>query len=112
MKTVTEKQFPDAVLAPSFVEPFVVLFSASWCGPCKALKPVIERLAGDLDFRLVGVDAGEEKGLATFYGIRSVPTLAVFKEGKVISQIVGGKTEAQIRDFLYKAQVTQNKLEF
>lgn len=112
MINVTEAQFNEEVLAPSFQAPVVVMFHAEWCGPCKGVKPIIRVLAHDLTFRLRGVDAGVEKGLASFYGVRGVPTIAVFKDGSVVSSITGGKTEAQIRDFLYKANVTQNQLEF
>lgn len=89
MKQVTEPQFTDTVLLSSFNRPVAVLFSAAWCGPCKVIKPRIERQSALLGFDVISVDAGEEKALAAFYGVRAVPTLAVFKEGRVAAMKAG-----------------------
>lgn len=102
MKQVTETQFADAVLLPSFNRSVAVLFSASWCGPCKVIKPRIERLSALHAFDVTSVDAGEEKALAGFYGVRAVPTLAVFRDGKVVGMKAGAGTlgEADMIAFL------------
>lgn len=89
MKQVTEPQFTDAILLTSFNRPVAVLFSAAWCGPCKVIKPRIERLSALHGFDVISVDAGEEKALAGFYGVRAVPTLAVFREGRVAGMKAG-----------------------
>lgn len=113
MFDTTQAKFLDDVLKLSYAAPVVVLFHAEWCGPCKTLKPIVERLSASLAFPLVGVDAGAERGLVSSEGVRGVPTLIVYKDGTMHGKpSVGGKTEAQIRDFLYKASVTQNTLEF
>ena len=102
MKQVNEAQFTDAVLLTSFNRPVTVLFSASWCGPCKVIKPRIERLSALHGFDVTSVDAGEEKPLAAFYGVRAVPTLAIFKEGKVAAMKAGAGnlSEADMIAFL------------
>lgn len=89
MNQVSEKQFPEEVLLRSFDKPVAVLFSAAWCGPCKVAKPRIERLSALHGFSIVSVDAGEEKGLAGFYSIRAVPTLAIFRDAKVVATVSG-----------------------
>jgi thioredoxin-like negative regulator of GroEL len=89
MKQVNEAQFSSEVLLPSFNRPIAVLFSAEWCGPCKVIKPRIERLSALHAFPVTSVDAGVEKPLAAFYGVRAVPTLAIFREGKVVGATAG-----------------------
>ena len=110
MNYLDEEQFSKYAIGPSYAKPVVVMFSTQTCAPCAVMKPLIERLASELSFPLFGINAVEEKGLVRFYDIRSVPTIAVFKENKVISTLVGKKTEEQIKDFLFKAGVTQNTL--
>lgn len=100
MKNVTESQFNEAVLLPSFQQPVLVMFHAAWCGPCKSVKPIIERLSDSFGFGVIGVDAGEERALASFWGVRGVPTIAVFKEGKLVAQKSGTQSEPVIRSFL------------
>jgi putative thioredoxin len=98
--------FFDDVLKASYAEPVVVMFHASWCGPCKSMKPLVERLATDIGFTLVGVDAGAERELATSESVRAVPTLIVYKDGKAVgSPSAGGKTETALRTFLATAGV-------
>lgn len=68
----------------------VVDFFATWCGPCKMLSPVLEELEEDRsDFKVVKIDIDKEQALARSYGIMSVPTLILFKDGKEIAKKVG-----------------------
>jgi thioredoxin-like negative regulator of GroEL len=83
----------------------VVMFHASWCGPCKGMKPLVEALAAELGFRLIGVDAGEHRTLASVHGVRGVPTLTVFRDGAAQASVSGGQTDARLRSFLAAAGV-------
>lgn len=89
MQQISEAQFSEHVLLRSFEKPVAVLFSAAWCGPCKVLKPRIERLSALHGFSVSVVDAGVDRALAGFYGVRAVPSLLVFSEAKVVGTAVG-----------------------
>ena len=69
----------------------VIQFSASWCGPCRQLTPIMEQLSTDFNNKAVfgKVDIDNDQELATKYGIRSVPTTIIFKDGKVVDTITG-----------------------
>lgn len=98
--------FFEDVLKDSYERPVVVMFHASWCGPCKSMKPLVERLAAALPFELVGVDGGVERELAASESVRGVPTLLVYKNGKQVgASLTGAKNESQIREFLAKCGV-------
>ena len=86
---MTEKNFHHEVLESS--KPVLVDFWASWCGPCHMIAPAIEELASDYDrqARVGKLNVDEEPGIAARYGIRSIPSLLFFQDGKVVDQVVG-----------------------
>lgn len=94
---VTDKNFEQEILQSQ--KPAVVDFWAEWCGPCRAIGPVLEDLArssgGGVTLAKVNVD--ENPGLAARYGIRSIPTILFVKDGKVRDQVVGAVPKTQIQ---------------
>ncbi len=79
----------------------LVDFFATWCGPCKMLGPVLEDMASDRDsIDIVKVDIDESMNLARQYGIMSVPTLVLFKDGQVIAQTSGFQPKESIQQFI------------
>jgi thioredoxin 1 len=84
--------------------PVLVDFWAAWCGPCKAIAPTLEQLAGELSGRatVAKVDVDESGDLSNRFGIRSIPTLMVFRDGRVVDQMVGAAPKDQIRRLIEK----------
>lgn len=104
-QVINEQQFKTDVLDAKGVK--LVDFFATWCGPCKMLAPVLEKLApefaGKVDIYKVDIDQSQQ--LAAQYRVMSVPTLKVFKDGQVVETIVGLQSEGALRDKLnYYAQ--------
>ena len=78
----------------------LVDFWAPWCGPCRMIAPIIEELAEDFDGKatIAKVNTDEEQEIAAKYGIRSIPTLLVFKNGEVVDQMVGAASKQAYAD--------------
>ncbi len=99
----TDANFEEEVLKASL--PVLVDFWAPWCGPCKMLTPSIEALANDYAGRIkIGkLNTDESEAVAGKYGIRSIPTLLVFKDGEVVNQLVGALPKDKIAEQLDRA---------
>jgi len=95
---ITDATFEETVLKSDI--PVMVDFWAAWCGPCRMVGPLVEELAGEYDGKaLVGkLNVDENQGVAAKYGIRSIPTLLVFKGGEVVDKLVGAVPKQTIAD--------------
>jgi len=98
--SVDDKSFNEVVLEAKM--PFLVDFWAPWCAPCHAIAPVVGELAAEYDGRVgfVKVNVDENTRVATEYGIRSIPTLLLFKDGRPMTQIVGLRSKAELKKHL------------
>ncbi|MHB1052513.1 MAG: tetratricopeptide repeat protein [Thiobacillus sp.] len=94
--------FEHAVLEESKIRPVVVDFWAPWCGPCKSLKPILEKLAAEYDgrFLLAKVNSDDNQELATRYGVRGIPSVKAFINGEPVDEFSGALPEAEVRVFL------------
>jgi thioredoxin 1 len=93
---VSDKSFQSDVLDSK--EPVLVDFWAEWCGPCRAVGPVLEEVAGELQGKLkvVKLNVDENPETAAKYGIQSIPTLMIFKNGELASRQIGASPKAKI----------------
>ena len=101
------KEFEDATFEQEVLQsqrPVLVDFYADWCGPCKMMAPVIDKIASDFDGRLtVGrLDVDANTGVAMRYGIMGIPTLGIFQGGKLVDRLVGYPGPAGVRAFVEK----------
>lgn len=104
MIDVTIENFEQEVIAASMNQPVLVDFWAPWCGPCKAIGPILEKLEADYGgaFKLAKINSDDEQQLAGAFGIRSIPTVVLLKEGRPVDGFMGALPEGQVREFLDK----------
>lgn len=97
---VSDADFENEVLKAD--EPVMVDFWAEWCGPCKALSPIVDEVANEVSgkMKVVKVNIDENPNAPTKYGVRGIPTLMVFKGGELVDTKVGGMSKTQLNDWL------------
>lgn len=100
--TATAETFDTDVLDASYQRPVLVDFWADWCAPCRMLMPILAKLADAYGgrFLLAKVNTDEERELAAQFGIRSLPTVQLFKNGQPVDQFMGALPESQVKEFL------------
>lgn len=101
--TVSEASFQYEVLAYSSQRPVVADFWAAWCQPCKILSPLLEQLAqaGNGSFRLAKVDVDANPSLVMQYNVQGIPAVKAFRNGQLVAEFTGLRTEQQLREFLH-----------
>ena len=97
--TITEQNFESEVLKSE--KPVLLDFWAPWCGPCRMVSPIVDEIAEETTSAKVGkVNVDEQPGLASKYGVMSIPTLIVMKDGKVAKTVVGARPKQDILELL------------
>ena len=104
MIAITTANFEDEVITASMTTPVLIDFWAPWCGPCKSLGPILEKVEADYAgrFKLVKIDSDQEQQLGTAFGIRSVPTCILMMNGQPVDGFTGALTEGKVKEFLDK----------
>ena len=99
VKDMNKENFQEEVVQSD--KPVLVDFWASWCGPCRMVSPIVDEIAQERpDVKVVKVNVDQEQELALQFGVMSIPTLVVMKDGKVVNQAVGVRPKEQILDLL------------
>src|SRR5437764_13450738 len=104
MIDATIENFETEVIAASMTQPVLVDFWATWCGPCKVIGPILEKLEAQYAgrFKLVKIDSDQEQQLAAAFGIRSIPTCILLMNGQPVDGFMGALPEGKVREFLDK----------
>ena len=100
---VNDKSFASEVLNSDV--PVLVDFWATWCGPCRSISPIVEELAKEFSGRVkvTKLNVDESPAIPTQYGVRGIPTLILFKGGKILDQLVGAHPKARLKALIEKA---------
>ena len=108
---VTDEEFDEKILNSDL--PVVVDFWAPWCGPCKAVAPILDKLAEDYSGKVViaKVNTDEENQYAAQYGVQGIPTMIFFHEGKLVHRQVGALPEPILRDLFEQFVIITTKIE-
>jgi putative thioredoxin len=111
---VNEANFIPDVIERSKRQPVIVDFWAPWCGPCRMLSPILEKVTTEADgaFVLAKINSDNNQRLAQQYGVQGIPAVKVFRDGKVVGEFVGAKPEPQVREFLKKYAPAKEDLAF
>ena len=99
------KDFQTDVIEKSFEKPVLVDFWAEWCGPCRMISPILEKLAKENkeNWQLAKVDTDKNQEIASAYGVKGIPNVKLFRNGEVINEFTGALPEPQIKDWLKKS---------
>jgi len=102
---ISDANFDTEVLAESAKQPVLVDFWATWCGPCKALAPKLVELAAEFDgkVKIVKMDVDQNRASPAKFGIRGIPTLILFKDGKMFDQVVGNQPKEVLQDLFNRS---------
>ena len=102
MMEINESNFETEVLVRSHEMPVLVDFWADWCAPCKSLMPVLDKLYSDYQgqLQIVKINTDEQRSLAEANGIRSLPTLRLYRDGEVVEEVMGAQPESVLRELI------------
>ena len=100
---VNDKNFSSEVINSDL--PVLVEFWATWCGPCRSISPIVEALAKEFSGRVkvTKLNVDESPAIPSQYGVRGIPTLILFKSGKILDQIIGSVPKARLKALIEKA---------
>ncbi|MGB7293753.1 MAG: thioredoxin [Thermodesulfobacteriota bacterium] len=100
---LTDSNFDEEVFETKL--PVLVDFWADWCGPCRTMGPVIEQIAEEFEgqLKVAKLNVDDNPGAASFYGIRGIPTMILFKEGKPVEEVIGAVPKEQLAEVISRA---------